>query len=99
MSNDLPETRLVPSCGVQPTGAPAQAAAAVADLGGSPRAQIEAARIEQRKINPRIRIGYVSHQGKRQRERALRRLAQSGGIGGSSHDLPATDVPEPSGGN
>lgn len=46
-----------------------QAADAVADAGGSPRAQIDAARKASEK-----RLGYVSHQGARQKARALARM-------------------------
>lgn len=76
---DLPEARLVPMGSLAKTPE-AQAAAAVADAGGSPRAQIDAARAARKArgvAKKAARIGYTSHQGKRQRERALARMAKA----------------------
>lgn len=47
-----------------------KAADAIADAGGSPKAQIEAAR----EATGERRLGYISHQGAKQRERALKRM-------------------------
>jgi hypothetical protein len=74
---DLEETRLVPKTGV--AGAAAQAAAAVADAGGSPRAQLDAARAATLQ-----KLVYAPHQGKRQRERELRRLEKLQGKAGTN---------------
>lgn len=72
----LPETRLIAKGDVPGTSAE-RAATLVADRGGSPRAQIDAARA----VSGRA-LGYVSHCGKRQRERALKRLAAADVKGG-----------------
>ena len=63
------QTRLKPGCGVS-TGA-AQAARMVAESGGSPRAQIDAARAEM----PGKHLGYLPHCGAKERAKNLRRLA------------------------
>lgn len=72
---DIPETRLVPKGRIN--GQVAAAATAVADAGGSPRAQLDAARAEQRKINATVHLNYVSHQGKKQRMKNLERMAKA----------------------
>lgn len=71
----VPHARLVPSTSLAQTPQ-AKAAAAVADAGGSPRAQIDAARAVHRELGRKGGILYTSHQGKRQRERALARMAK-----------------------
>lgn len=67
---DIPETRLVPSTSLAQSSA-ARAAAAIADAGGSPRAQIDAAR-----ANDHRRITYIPHQGKKERMRRMARMSQ-----------------------
>lgn len=50
-----------------------KAADAVADAGGSPKAQIEAAR----EATGERRLGYISHQGAKQRRKALERMEKA----------------------
>lgn len=50
----------------------AVAATLVADAGGSPRAQIDAARKESTRA-----LNYLPHQGKRERERRIRALEKA----------------------
>ena len=69
----IPHARLVPSTSLAQTPQ-AKAAAAVADAGGSPRQQIDAARAVHKQQGRKGSILYTSHQGKRQRERALARM-------------------------
>lgn len=66
---ELKHTRLVPRSTV--TTVASAAASAVADAGGSPRAQIDAARAAGGQ-----RLVYTPHQGARERERNLKRLAR-----------------------
>jgi hypothetical protein len=78
VTDELPETRLVPQGNV--SDAVAAAAKEVADAGGCPRAQIDAARAVLRQTggNKEARkLQYVSHQGKRQRARELERIAKA----------------------
>lgn len=66
----IPETRLIAK-GINSNAA--QAAAQVADAGGSPRAQIDAARAMSW-----TRLQYLPHEGKRERERRLARTEKQG---------------------
>lgn len=70
---EIPEVRLVPM-GSLDKSPQAQAAAAVADAGGSPRAQIDAARAVHKQQGHKGGINYLPHTGKRQKLRALARM-------------------------
>lgn len=76
MNDEVPHARLVPASSLAQTPQ-AKAAAAVADAGGSPRAQIDAARAVHKAQGRKGGILYTSHQGKRQRERTLARMAKA----------------------
>ena len=62
-------TKLKPGRGVSASAA--EAARTVAAAGGSPRAQIDAARA----VAPDKRLGYLPHCGAKERAKNLRRLA------------------------
>jgi hypothetical protein len=80
MTDEIMHARLVPSTSLANTPQ-AKAAAEVADAGGSPRAQIDAAREVHKQLGNKGSVLYTSHQGKRQRERAVARIAKQNGNG------------------
>ncbi len=53
------------------------AARRVFEDGGSPRAQIEAVRRYRESVGNTTRVGYLPHAGKRERDRARRRMEKS----------------------